>query len=246
MELPAHRPSFDAQYETYSVGEGLIEPASLGNKELKPQHSTEVEFGLDLVLFNRVSTGITYAATNSVDQLLLVPLPRTGGFAAQWQNAGRLEANTAEFYAEAPIIDTETMGWNVRLNVDRTRQEITELELPAYRSSFFYYREGAVFGSFYGTKWATTCAELPAGASCDQFQLNDDGLLVWVGSGAAYTDGMSGLWGTDSEGRTGEDVFDWGMPVRVYGECKSRRQGGQGVQGLPCTWGIRRRPSTSA
>ncbi len=224
------RPGFAAQYETYSVGGGAITPVTLGNKDLKPQRSTENEFGLDMVLFNRASLGVTYANTISVDQLLSVPLPKAGGFSSQWKNAGTLESNTWESYVEAPIIDTEEIGWNLRLNLDRTRMQISQLDRPPYRSSFFYYRDGEVFGAFYGAKWATTCEDLPASAPCEQFQLNDDGLMVWTG-GAAYTDGIANdLWGTDSDGQTGDDVFQWGMPVRMFGECETRRQGGPGCK----------------
>ena len=224
------RPRFEAQYETYSVGGGAITPVTLGNKDLKPQRSIENEYGLDMVLFNRASMGVTYANTHSIDQLLSVPLPKAGGFSSQWQNAGTLDSNTWEYYVEAPIVDNADMGWSMRLNLDRTRTEITELDRPAYRSGFFYYRDGEVFGAFYGAKWASTCDDLPMGAPCNQFQLNDDGLLVWTG-GANHTDGISGgLWGTNSEGQTGDDTFQWGMPVRMFGECDTRRQGGAGCK----------------
>ena len=224
------RPYFWAQYETYSVSGGTITPVTLGNKDLRPQKTLEAEYGLEMVLFNRVNMGVTYADVVSSDQILSVPLPKAGGFTSQWQNAGTLESSTLEGFLEAPIIETENMGWSVRVNVDRTRQQITELNRPPYRQSFFYYREGEVFGAFYGAKWARTCAELPAGAPCDQFQVNDDGLLVWTGS-ANYTDGISsGLWGTNSAGQTGDDVFGWGQPVRVFGECETRRQGGPGCK----------------
>jgi hypothetical protein len=53
--------------------------------------------------------------------------------------------------------------------------------------------------------------------------MNDDGLLVWTG-GADYTEGMSSsLWGTNSSGQTGQDVFEWGMPIHAWGECEARR-----------------------
>ena len=224
------RPGFSAQYETYSVGGGTITPVTLGNKDLKPQRSTENEFGLDMVLFNIASVGVTYANTISEDQLLSVPLPKAGGFSSQWQNAGTLESNTWETYLEVPIINNDEIGWDLRFNVDRTRMEITQLDRPAYRSNYFYFRDGEVFGAFYGAKWATTCDDLPSGVPCDQFQVNDDGLLVWTGS-AGYTDGIaSDLWGTESDGQTGDDVFQWGMPIRMFGECSTRRQGDPGCK----------------
>ncbi|MCY3547199.1 MAG: SusC/RagA family TonB-linked outer membrane protein [Gemmatimonadetes bacterium] len=224
------RPGFSAQYETYSVSGGTIRPVTLGNKDLKPQRSTENEFGLDMVLFNTASIGVTYANTMSVDQLLSVPLPKAGGFSSQWQNAGTLESNTWETYVEVPIISNAELGWDLRVNLDRTRMQISELDRPAYRSNYFYFRDGEVFGAFYGAKWATTCEDLPAGAPCNQFQLNDDGLLVWTG-GADQTTGISSdLWGTDSKGQTGDDTFQWGMPVRMFGECATRRQGDTGCK----------------
>ena len=224
------RPGFASQYETYSVGGGAITPVTLGNKDLKPQRSTENEFGLDMVLFNVASMGVTYANTVSEDQLLSVPLPKAGGFSSQWQNAGTLESNTWESYLEVPIISTAEMGWDLRVNLDRTRMEISKLDRPSYRSGYFYFRDGEVFGAFYGAKWATTCDDLPAGAPCDQFKLNDDGLFVWTG-GTDYTNGIaSDLWGSDSKGQTGEDIFQWGMPVRMFGECETRRQGDSGCK----------------
>lgn len=233
------RPGFSAQYETYSVGTGRITPISLGNKDLKPQKSTENEFGLSMVLFNRVESGLNYARTNSTDQIITVPLSKAGGFGSQVQNAGTLENSTVEFFVEAPVISTREIGWNLRLNLDRTRQNIDKMNRAAFRSGFFYYRDGEVFGAFYGTKFATTCAELPEGLPCDQFQVNDDGLLVWTGM-ADYTQGIQGgqfLWGEDSEdelvddeGNLATDLFQWGMPIKAWGECETRRQGDEGCK----------------
>ena len=230
------RPGFSAQYETYSVGSGRITPISLGNKELKPQKSTENEFGLTMVLFNRIETGLNYALTSSRDQIITVPLPRAGGFGSQVQNAGTLHSSTVEFHVEAPVISTRDIGWNLRLNLDRSTQRIDSLGRADFRSGFFYYRDDEVFGAFYGDKFVTTCAELPAGLPCDQFQVNDDGLLVWTGQ-ADYTQGIQGgqfLWGTtsegelvDDEGNLATDLFNWGMPIQAWGECETRRQGGE-------------------
>ena len=230
------RPGFSAQYETYSVSAASIRPVSQGNKDIKPQRSTENEFGVNMVLFNRITTSLVYAFKTDVDQILSVPLARArGGFSSQVQNAGTLESNTIEYTVEAPILATEDFSYNVRVNLDRSRSEITELNRPPYRSGTRYVREGEIYGAHYGVKWAKSCDDLPAGTDCSQFQMNDDGMMVWVG-GSNYTDGIAqGLWGTNSEGMTGQDVFDWGMPVRSYGqnftrdiECVERRQGAAG------------------
>ena len=229
------RPGFYAQYETLQVdpGTGRLSLGTLGTTTIKPQRSTENEIGVSMVLFNRVETGLNYAATVSEDQILRVPLAAAKGYSGQWQNAGTLENNTWEFHVEAPIIDSPELHWNLRVNLDRTRQKIVEMSLAPFRSGFFYYRDDEVFGAFYGTKWITSCDELPAGVSCDKFQMNDDGLLVWTGD-ADYDQGIQGdvfLWGTNSEDEYPDDVFDWGMPIKAWGECNDRREGGVDLVG---------------
>jgi TonB-linked SusC/RagA family outer membrane protein len=55
------RPGFAAQYETYSVSAGSISPVNLGNVNLKPAFAKEQEIGIDMVWFNQVAAGVTYA-----------------------------------------------------------------------------------------------------------------------------------------------------------------------------------------
>ncbi len=215
------RPRFAAQYETYSVNSSGIFPVSLGNKQLKPELSTEQEFGLEFVLFNKVSGGAMYAWNTVEDQLLQQPLLSPAGFNSQWVNGGTIESKTIEFYLETALVDRPDMGWTSRLNFDRTEQEITELNIPAYRTGYFYVREGEVLGTYYGTVWASDCSQLAPGIDCSLFQKNDLGHLVYVGAGNSWRDGLSkDLWGsnyelTDSNGDIRQ--FGWGLPVRALG-----------------------------
>lgn len=214
------RPDFDAQYETYSVTGGAIRPVTLGNTLLKPELSTEQELGLEMVLFNKVNTGITYAWSTVEDQLLEAPLLSPAGFSQQWVNGGTLESNTFEAFVETALVDSPDFTWTSRVNFDRTEQEITELDIPAYRVGFFYVREGEILGTFYGTRWASQCSDLPSGADCSQFQVNDDGHLVWTG-GDDFRNGIANsLWGTS--GTVADDAggtsYNWGMPIGVVTE----------------------------
>jgi TonB-linked SusC/RagA family outer membrane protein len=212
------RPRFAAQYETYSISGGRLIPANLGNKLLKPELSTEQEVGMEMVLFNKVSTGLTYATSTVEDQLLLAPLAAPAGFGAQWRNAGTIESNTWEAWVEAAIVDGPDFTWSSRVNFDRTQQEITEFNIPAYRSGYFYIREGEQLGTIYGKRWASSCSDLSAGTDCSQFQVNDDGLLVYTG-GSAYTDGVAqGLWGQSAglpNGAGDTLSYNWGRPIAV-------------------------------
>jgi TonB-linked SusC/RagA family outer membrane protein len=221
------RPNFAAQYETYTIGAGgSVTPAVLGNSALKPEFITEHEAGIDLDLFDRLNASLVYARTKAEDQILPVPLQAFAGFTTQWRNAGTLESNTWEASLEASLIRRDNMSWSTRLIYDRTRQEITELNVPCYRETglgnvqgletAFYTCEGEALGTFYGVKFATDPSELPEGVDPNLFQVNDDGYLVYVGAGNSYTEGFAkNLWGTQStiNNPVNGAKYNWGIPV---------------------------------
>ena len=63
--------------------------------------------------------------------LLLVDLPAVTGFRdGQWQNAGGLRALTHEVTLAARLINTPSTGLTLNIVGDRTRQRITEWDLP--------------------------------------------------------------------------------------------------------------------
>ena len=216
------RPNFFAQYETFGISGGAIFPINLGNTALKPEFTTEREAGINFVFFENLGLDLTYAWQTTDDQLLRVPQPAFVGFSNQWQNAGEISARTYEMSLRYAPIDRQDMGLQFRLNWDRTRQEITRLDVPPYQQGTFFVAEGRPLGEMWGHVLATTCSDLdPIGVSASDcnanFQVNDDGLLVWTG-GADYTEGFSSrLWGTsgDVATSTGDQAFGWGLPIKV-------------------------------
>lgn len=212
------RPRFTAQYETFSVEGGFVSKENLGNTVLKPEFATETEMGIDFALRDRISVQLTTAKSVIEDQVLLVPMAGYFGYEAQWQNAGTLEAKTLEASVQAVLLQSKDLSWTANLVFDKTTQVITDFNLPAYtweapRSQdffVFYNREGEVLGDMYGVRWLTSMDDLPTGASSDEFDINDDGYVVWVGTGKKYTQGISdSLWGTSSS----DGDYGWGMPI---------------------------------
>ena len=208
------RPRFSAQYETFTISGGVLNKGVLGNIDLKPEFATENEAGVDIIFGGRVQLSITYAQSEVEDQILQAPLPAFIGFGSQWVNAGTLESKTWEASLQASIVNTRDFGYNVSVVFDRTRQKITEFNIPPFRwgsaKTIFFNREGEDFGTMYGTRFLTGCGELSG--SCDGWQVNDDGWLVPVGSGNSWQDGITGsLWGTTVT--IGGEDFAWGIPV---------------------------------
>lgn len=231
-----NRPNFTAQYETFTISTGgALNPNTLGNKNLRPEVSTEVEYGMDLELFSRYGVTLTRSNNTIKDQLLNPLLPAAAGFARQWVNAGTLSNNTWEVSLNMPIVATRNVDYSARFNYDRTRSVITELNVPEYFESaagqqgseqMFKIVKGGNMGQIYGRKFVKECGQLPAdfqgrcGSGLD-FQRNSDGFIVYVGQGNTLADGITkNLWMTRLpaaqapwKGGTTSDPLNWGFPI---------------------------------
>jgi TonB-linked SusC/RagA family outer membrane protein len=226
-----NRPAFSAQYETYSVSGGRVTPVDLGNKNLKPEFSTQQEAGIDAAMWNnRVTLNLTYAYTNTTNQILPVPLPAYTGFQTQQRNAGTLASKSYEGTLNVDLIQRDNLDWSVKALFSKNVSTITALDVPPFTygvggqglGTIFYARPNEKYGTFYGEKAARSCADLPTAvqANCNEFVVNNDGFLVWVGQGGSLADNK---WGTNS------DVLIRGVPVKwgtvFAGECTDRSTG---------------------
>ncbi len=224
------RPCFECQYETFSLSDGNLSKRTLGNSLLKPELQKELELGIEYTLFDKVFFELVYADSKVEDQLLLIPQPAAVGYSGQWQNAGTLESNTFEATINSTVLRTRNTSLNLGFIFDRTRQEITEFEPAAFRAgpkSLFYIREGEVLGAMYGDKFITDLSDLAPGVDASQFQVDDQGFVVFVGSGNTFMDGISkDLWGTSADyettacggGGPNSGSVGWGMPVLFEAE----------------------------
>jgi len=192
------RPNFSDQYEILQVNASGFTPLLLGNPKLKPARSAELEVGTNLEFgTGRYSAEYTYSRKNTTDQLLLVILPAVAGFQqGQWQNTGALRSTTHELTLAARLISTPTTGVTLNIVGDRTRQVITEWNLPERLYSFeqmpsaFFLGKGSDLGVLYGNHWIRSVDELyddPAKAalsgagqawSPDSVMINEDGYVV--------------------------------------------------------------------
>jgi TonB-dependent SusC/RagA subfamily outer membrane receptor len=236
------RPRFSAQYETFTIGTstnagvGTLNPAQLGNRELKPEINRELELGTDLEFFNRVGANISFSRARIDQQILPVTVPSASGFSSRWLNAGQLTNKTVEATLTVPIITRENLSWTTRLIYDRTQSKITRLDVPPFTGDItagntftvFKFREGETVGTLYGVDFVRNCSQLPTGFStqCSMssgdataaFRPNDQGYIVWVGQGNQLTDGITrNLWRSRldlGQGPWGNRT-NWGMPIAL-------------------------------
>jgi TonB-linked SusC/RagA family outer membrane protein len=233
------RPSFAAQYETFTIGTGgVLNPATLGNRDLKPEINTETEVGMDMELFSRFGVQVSYAHAVIDGQILPVRPSTTSGFANQWQNAGEITNKTWEATLTIPLIQRNDLNWTSRVIYDRTRSQITRLDVPEFVGTItpgptntfdiFKFREGEMIGTVYGFDMVKQCSQLPAGfrEQCSMnvndlnagYRPNQDGYIVWLGAGNLPTEGITkNLWRARTglgNGPWGNNT-NWGMPITL-------------------------------
>ncbi len=180
------RPGFGDKDETFTLNDGIASKKTLGNRDLKPSRSAELEVGIEASFLNRFRFEATYSNTKVTDQYLLAPLAsHTGGFPYQNVNAGELESKTFEAMLDTKIISNTNFNWDVTLTFDRTRQKITKLTIPEYRTgprNTFRIKEGETFGTMYGVDFVRTLEQmqlqLPDGDNINNYSVNRNGVVV--------------------------------------------------------------------
>ncbi|MBI3082001.1 MAG: TonB-dependent receptor, partial [Gemmatimonadetes bacterium] len=197
------------------------------------------ELGADLEIASRMLLGVAYAESETRDQIMPVKVPAATGFGTQWQNVGTLQNKTWELSLNFPIVRSRDLSWSVKAIYDRTRTYVTELLVPPFNwgapvqaAGEMFRLEGpdsitgepSRFGTMYGRAFLTSCDQLPNWtvdfrALCGPgkaFQVNSDGLVVWVGEGNSLSDGIiKNLWQTQlaaSQAPYGSVLY-WGMPI---------------------------------
>lgn len=136
---------------TRTIGESGELPgvvfSTLGNSNLKPERSTEVELGLDGTFWdNRISTEVTYYNKSSRDALISRILPPSlgTGATARFENLGEVRNWGWEMRIDAQLVRRPTFGWDVTVNGSSNSNKLVSLGgVPSIvSSSTLQQREG--------------------------------------------------------------------------------------------------------
>lgn len=232
------RPPFAAQYEVWELANGIPTKDQLGNSALKPSLTTENEVSLDVVFNNRYSVDLTYAQQRSADQIHDAPLLAYMGYSSQYQNGGAINGTTIELSLQGQLVQRPSFGWTSTLVFDRSTSVIDEwpftCTVPAWRNRC----AGRGVLEIWGFRWVDNFENLRnhddggiyAAGRENEFDINDDGLMVWVGAGNTYKSGVGpdGLAGTADDLWGGTTTINglpyaWGMPFRERREGRDFR-----------------------
>jgi len=114
-----------------------------GQDILKPERNTEVEFGVDLGLFDsKADLSVSVYNARSTDVILALPLPPSTGFLSQVQNAAEISNKGVEVALNVRPISNSMVDWTVGMQWSRNRNIVTDLR----GAEQFYLGGGFVSG----------------------------------------------------------------------------------------------------
>ncbi|MCF0071162.1 SusC/RagA family TonB-linked outer membrane protein [Dyadobacter sp. CY261] len=146
-------------YQPFGGDSRVSVPNTLPNPDLKPEITSEYEFGTEIkVLNNRLGINLSYYNRRTRNQI--IPLSRSAATGATFKyiNAGLLENKGIELSLNASPVSTEHFKWDVTLNWAKNNNKIVRLTtdqktMVLTNAPFAVQleaREGESFGSIVG------------------------------------------------------------------------------------------------
>jgi len=139
-------PQAKAKYTTMSSANiggvnGLVASSTRGNSDIKPERTTEIEFGVDFSMMEGLATVEATMYSQSIEDLiLLVDLPSSSGASYAWENGGEMETNGMEFALglnPTKLVSVGGLDWNFHMTYYTNESKVTKLNVPAYNFGGF-------------------------------------------------------------------------------------------------------------
>lgn len=133
----------------------------LSNLSLKPEISNAIEVGAEMRFFgNRIGLDLTYYTSNTINQILNIPLSITSGYGSRSINAGKIKNWGYEAMLNIQGIRNRDFQWTTDVNFSANRSKVIELRdglsnlVMASRRVTVEARVGERMGDLYGIGFA--------------------------------------------------------------------------------------------
>ncbi len=130
---------------TVSVGGRTVTgdtATTVGNAQLKPERSGELETGFDAGIFNdRVTMELTYYRKHTSNTIVANFLPGSNGGRIEYENLGSVLNYGVESNVTVQVLDTRPVGWDVTVGGALNTNRLTSLAPgePPINAPFFPY-----------------------------------------------------------------------------------------------------------
>jgi hypothetical protein len=203
-----------------SDGSGGIRRSSLGNVNITPTFTREEEVGLDMSYKSRVSASLTYVKNVSKDVFVNIPAPAVSGYSVVVTNPAKLGGNVVEATLQGTILNNwKGLQWSALVVADHATLNTGQFGRTCFDDGLQYKCDGIRLSEMWGNSIIRDKTNLPSrhAGSLNQFDVNDEGFVVPVGTGNTWRDGVAkNLWGTNVviDGVS----YGWGLPLPRFDE----------------------------
>ena len=139
-------PQTKAKYTTLSSSNigginGLVPSSTLGNPNIKPERTTEVEFGADFSMMGGFATVEATLYQQAIEDLiLLVDEAPSSGASNSWRNGGEMETNGLELALglnPTNLVELGGLDWNLHMTYYTNDSKVTKLNVDPYNYGGF-------------------------------------------------------------------------------------------------------------
>jgi len=107
---------------------GLQHAKTLGNEDLKPEITTEIEFGAEMrFLKNRISLDASYYSRKTVDQIFAINLSPETGYTRRTRNMGDIRNKGFEIGLNATPLKYNDFQWDLGVNFTKNTSKVMAL-----------------------------------------------------------------------------------------------------------------------
>ncbi|GMV04974.1 MAG: SusC/RagA family TonB-linked outer membrane protein [Gemmatimonadota bacterium] len=140
-------------------GVAAVTPENIGNPDLAPEKSHEIEVGFDADLFTgRLGIEATYYNQRTEGALIPVRYPPSAGFLnTQLENVGEIQNRGLELSVNGTLLELGDLRWHATANMAFMENEIIDLgeEEELYVHWTQANRRGYPLGAFFGDRFVT-------------------------------------------------------------------------------------------
>ncbi|EDM37706.1 putative outer membrane protein [Pedobacter sp. BAL39] len=141
-------------------------PYQLASPNLTWESKHQINAGIDIGLFKRVSLTIDAYRNNTKDLLLQVSQPLSVGFETKWENAGNVINKGIELGINSTNIKTKDFEWNTDFTINFNSNKLYGLTADIVKTGSWsisqIYRNGGDLYEFYMPKWLGVDAQTGA------------------------------------------------------------------------------------
>lgn len=115
--------------KNYTDGTGEVKgfAETIGNDDLKWERTTQLDLGIDLMLWNQVNFNADYYSRHTNNLLYTVPIPTSSGYTSILSNVGEVNNSGLEFTLGGKIIDKGMFKLDASVNFTYNHNKINKL-----------------------------------------------------------------------------------------------------------------------